>query len=138
MKDEHPRHLRLLSQYASERIDNLLSHETPPREIYDMTTWRLDRPEYLLEVVDGVLADPGFREKWGTWRPFRKELLEVAQPAWDRGMEAYHRFIEDGQSQGDPSDTGMKVAIASEKDQNMQMWFYEGWLAAMEEEESGE
>lgn len=129
---EHERHIRLLAQYAGERIDDLLSHQNPPRDLYDMTTWRLDRPEYLLEVVGGVLADPGFREKWTEWLAFKRELLGVAQPAWTRGFEAYGRATTG--SGDDLTSLGINAALEYEENQSKQMWFLEGWLAAQDEE----
>jgi hypothetical protein len=124
------RHIRLLAQYACERVEEILSHAVPPRDLYDMTTWRLDRPDTLLEMVEGVLADPGFSEKWAAWQVFKVQLLEVAQPAWTDGYKACLR-VTTGE---DLTGLGMKSATHYDEDENRQMWFLEGWLAAMESE----
>lgn len=131
MKNAHPRSLMLLAQYAAERIDQFLSHETPPRDLGDMTTWRLDRPEYLLEVVDGVLNDPGFNKHRVQWLDFKRQLDTVAQPAWQRGFDTCHR--EGIENADDPALLGETAALSAEKNTDCQMWFYEGWLAGLED-----
>jgi hypothetical protein len=142
-QQDHYRHIRLLAQYAADRIGDLLEQNDPPRGIYDMTTWRLERPDNLLEVVEGVLADLGLREKWPTWKVFKKTLDEIAMPAWVRGQEAYQHASTGGLEYNnlrrlmddDPADFGMRVALNTEKGQSSQMWFYEGWLTALNEKD---
>lgn len=141
MQNDQARQLRLLAQYAAERIDALLSHKVPPYSLGDMDTWRLDRPEYLLEVIDGVLANLELREQWPQWQRFRKDVLFFALPAWERGWGAWEvsSLRREGIEALDPSQTGMTLARKTYPTKmTMQMWFYEGWLAAREERESTE
>lgn len=88
----HRRYLCLLAQYAEEHIEDMLGHETPPLELADMTTFRLDNPEYLEEVIRGVLADPGFQARWSCWQTLLHMLEQEARPGWLTGYRAYKDF----------------------------------------------
>jgi hypothetical protein len=129
----HPRHVRILAQYTHEYIESLLIHDTAPRELADMTTYRLDCPAYMLEGIDGVLADSGFSEVWGAWKVLKHRVETQASPAWEQGYSSYVRACAEGRVQ-DAESVGMRLARAFSSAADQQMWFYEGWLFARDED----
>ena len=133
---QHPRRFQLLAQYALEYIGQMLDHDWPPVELADMTTYRLDNPHLLAEVVEGVLGDRRFQAQWQHWRYRLKQLKEEAGPSWIVGNSAYASFRQDHSELTEQAlfDHGMELARVAFNDPSCQMWFYEGWLSAMQED----
>ena len=135
-QEQHLQWLQLLAHYAERSIGQMLDHEQPPCNLADMTTDRLDSPDALEEVIRGVLAARGLQDQWQSWKYRLKQVREEARPCWIAGQSAYaqcrqdHREL-DGQML---AERGMELARVAFDDNSLQMWCYEGWLAAMEAE----
>lgn len=133
---QHPRRFQLLARYAVEYIGQMLDHDWPPCDLADMTTYRLDSPRALAEVIEGVLGDKRFQDQWQSWQDRLKQVREEAEPCWMVGQSAYAQFRQDNQERDDQflSDHGMELAMDAFNGKSQQMWFYEGWLSAMQED----
>jgi hypothetical protein len=133
---QHPRRFQLLAQYAIEYIGQMLDHDWPPCNLADMTIYRLDSPRVLAEVIEGVLGDKRFQDQWQSWQYRLKQVREEPEPCWIAGQSAYAQFRQDHQERDGQllSDRGVELARAAFDGNSQQMWFYEGWLSAMQED----
>ncbi len=120
---------RALAEYAYQRINQLLDNEVAPRDLYDMTTWRLDNPNKLLAVVESVLSDDELLHDWPRWLPLKGDLTSLAIPAWTSGHEAFQANQYSSKFRD-----GIVAALSRYRYQAAQMWFFEGWLAAENQE----
>lgn len=131
-----PVHWQFAAQQASSQLHEFVCSFDFLRYANGQTYYGIT-PEYLLEVIDGFLADPNateyFRGEQASLQHLRQRLVDSVQPAYERGLVEGRKHWSDGeQVYGSLSTTELqRLALSlAGNDEWLNGWFAEGFCRA--------